>query len=129
MGHVFLSESWFGEVKRLTDAADIEAPTALKDLVINVTISGAPDGDVEARMVAGQLHPGAAADAPTTLKLPFEVARKMMVEGDQNAAMQAFMAGEIQVEGDMSKLMQMQAAGGPGEGATKLAERIREMTE
>jgi putative sterol carrier protein len=43
----------------------------------------------------------------------------MFVQGDQAAAMQAFMSGQIKVEGDMTKLMAMQsqqpAAGGPSQ--------------
>ena len=85
-------------------AADIEVPAALKDLVINVEISGTPDGDVHARMAGGQFLQGAADDAPTKLKIPYDVARKMIVEGDQSAAMQAFMSGQIQVEGDIYSL-------------------------
>ena len=39
----------------------------------------------------------------------------MIVEGDQAAAMQAFMSGEVKVEGDMSALMGLMStmAGGP----------------
>ena len=48
---------------------------------------------------------------------------------DQNASMQAFMSGQIQVEGDMTKLMAMQAAGEPSEKALELQKRISEMTE
>ena len=53
----------------------------------------------------------------------------MMVENDQNAAMQAFMSGQIQVEGDMSRIMAMQAAGPPSSESQQLSERIRQMTE
>lgn len=129
MGHAFLSDSWFSEVSKLRSAANIETPAALKDLVINVHISGTPDGDVQARMAAGEFLKGAADDAPTTLKIPYDVARKMIVEGDQAAAMQAFMSGQIQVEGDMTKLMQMQAAGAPSDAQKKLEEQIREITD
>ena len=47
---------------------------------------------------------------------------------DQNASMQAFMSGQIQVEGDMTKLMSMQAAGPPSEEAKQLQDLIKQMT-
>ena len=129
MGHEFLSESWFAEVEKLRAAANPEVPAAIKDLVINVEVTGGPSGTVAARMAAGSLEPGFADDAPTKLIIAHDVARKMMVEGDQAAAMQAFMSGQIKVEGDMSKVMAMQGAGAPSETAKKLAEQIREMTD
>ena len=129
MGHPFLSDSWFSEVDKLREAANIEVPAALKDLVINVHVTGAPGGDVEARMADGGLLQGFADGAPTKLKIPFDVAKKMIVESDQSAAMQAFMSGQIQVEGDMSKLMSMQAGGPPDDAQKKLAEQIKAITE
>ena len=129
MGHEFLSDSWFSEVETLRTAANPEVPAAIKDLVINVEVTGGPSGPVEARMAAGSLEKGFAPDAPTKLIISHDVARKMMVEGDQAAAMQAFMSGQIKVEGDMSKIMAMQGAGAPSEAAKKLANQIKEMTE
>jgi hypothetical protein len=128
MGHVFLSDGWFAEVDKILSEVDPPVPAALQDLVINLRVTGGPQGDVEARMAGGRLLSGFGAGAPTTLSLPFDVARKMMVENDQNAAMQAFMTGQIQVEGDMTRLMAMQAAGPPSAESQQVAERIRAMT-
>ena len=86
---------------------DFPVPDAIKDLVINFRVKGSPQGDVEARMAAGRFLSGFGSNAPTTINLPFDVARKMIVENDQDAAMQAFMSGQIQVEGDMTRLMAM----------------------
>jgi hypothetical protein len=128
MGHPFLSDAWFAEVKKIIDEISPPVPAALTGLVINFRIRGGPDGDVEARMEAGQLIQGFGAAAPTTVNLPYDVARKMMVENDQNAAMQAFMSGLIQVEGDMTRILAMQAAGPPSPEALRVSERVRAMT-
>jgi hypothetical protein len=128
MGHPFLSDAWFAKVKRIIDEISPPIPPAIAGLVVNFRIRGGPDGDVEARMEAGQLLKGFGADAPTTLSLPYDVARKMMVENDQNAAMQAFMSGQIQVEGDMTRILAMQAAGPPSAEALRVSERLRAMT-
>ena len=52
---------------------------------------------------------------------------KIFVEGDQAAAMQAFMAGKIRVDGDMTKLMLMNAAP-PDDVARQVAAEIKEIT-
>ena len=129
MGHPFLSDSWFDAATKLADEISPPVPDVLKDLVINFRIRGGPEGDIEARMAAGRLHKGFGDGAPTTVNVPYDVARKMMVENDQNAAMQAFMSGQIQVEGDMSRIMAMQAAGPPSPESQQLSQRIREMTD
>jgi hypothetical protein len=128
MGHVFMSNDWFAEVDKIVSEISPPVPAAIKDLVINFRVKGGPQGDVEARMEAGRLLPGFGAGAPATVNLPFDVARKMLVENDQNAAMQAFMSGQIVVEGDMTRLMAMQAAGPPSAESQQVAERVRAIT-
>jgi hypothetical protein len=128
MSQVFLSDGWFDEARKIFKEISPPVPAAIQNLVINLRVKGAPNGDVEARMADGQLLKGFGAGAPTTLTIPYEVARKMMVENDQNAAMQAFMGGQIQIEGDISRVMAMQAAGPPSPESLQVAQRIREMT-
>jgi putative sterol carrier protein len=129
MGHKFLSDTWFDEADKIFDEISPPVPDAIKDLVINFRIRSGPDGDVEARMAGGRLCKGFGEAAPTTLNIPYDVAHKMMIENDQNAAMQAFMGGQIQVEGDMSRVMAMQAAGPPSAESQQVSARIRDMTE
>ena len=128
MGHSFLTDSWFDEVGKIFEEISPPVPDAIKDLVINFRIKDGPEGDVETRMEGGQLHKGFGDAAPTTVNVPYEVAFKMMVENDQNAATQAFMGGQIQVEGDMSKIMAMQAAGPPSAESQQVSKRVREIT-
>jgi putative sterol carrier protein len=130
LGQIFLSDGWFDEVQRITEAAgDLQIPDSLKDLKINLEVSGAPQGTVEAHIAGGGFAKGSADGAPTKLKLSYDLAMKLFIEQDQSAGMQAFMSGQIQVEGDMGKLMAMQGSGGPSDGQKKVSEQIREMTE
>ena len=83
-----------------------------------MVVTGGPQGDRQLHVAEGAFGSGLLDDCPTKLTLPYQVARDMFVKGDQAAAMQAFMSGQIKVEGDMTKLMAMQAqpaAGGPSE--------------
>ena len=129
MGHAFLSDSWFEEAERIRAEIDPPVPEVAKDITINLSVTGGPDGDIEAKMHAGKFEKGHAADAPTTLIVPYGVAKKMFIEQDQQASMQAFMSGEIRVEGDMSKVMQLQTAGPPSAEAQKVGELIKEITD
>ncbi len=130
MAQKFLSDGWFDEVKKIGDAAgDLELPDVVKDIQINLEVSGGPDGTIEAHIAAGSFGKGLVPDAPTKLKLSYELAGKLFIEQDQAAGMQAFMSGQIQVEGDMGKMMAMQAGGGPTEKQKKVQEQIRAMTE
>jgi hypothetical protein len=110
MAHAFLSDEWFDAVEGLRDEAP-EPPEAMKDLVINVLVEGGPDGDREIHMNGGQFERGLADGAPTKLTVPYDTAKALFVEGNPQAAMQAFMSGQIKVEGDMTKLMAMQGGG------------------
>ena len=110
MSSEFLSDEWFAKVQELrAQAGDIEAPAALADLVINITVNTG-DGEKQMALVGGMIEQGHRDGAPTTLILPADLAKRIFIEGDQSAGMQGFMSGQIRIEGDMSKLMALQTA-------------------
>ena len=127
MGYTFLSDQWLEEAAKLRDevGAGTDAPS---DLQINVVVTGGPEGDREVHMANGSFGTGLIDGAPTKLTVPFDVAKQVFVEGNQQAAMQAFMGGQIKVEGDMTKLMAMQG-GAPSPEQQKLQEKLKEMTD
>jgi hypothetical protein len=126
----FLSESWFSEVEKLrAEAGEIPVPEAIKDIKLNIVVTGHPEGEKQMHMAAGEFKKGLHDEASTKLTIPFPVAVKTVVEGDQQAGMQAFMSGQIKVEGDMSVMMRMQGAGPPSPQAQALQDRIKEITE
>src|ERR1041385_3803778 len=112
MPNPFLSDAWLEEVQKLqTEAPAATGPAA--DLVLNVVVPDSPDGERQLHMTGGKFEIGLADNAPTKVTIPYDVAKAMFIDGNPQAAMQAFMAGQIKVEGDMTKLMAMQSAGGP----------------
>ena len=112
MAHEFLSDAWFEAVQAL-DAPP--PPAVMNGVVINLVVTREGGENVE---------------APTKLTVPYTVARQMFVEGNQQAAMQAFMSGQIKVEGDMTKLMAMQSGGGTPDPAAAAAmqAKLKEIT-
>ena len=125
MPHTFLSDAWLEEVKKLIDEAGVE-PSA-DAITVNMVVTGGPEGDRELHMAGGSFGAGLKDDAPTKLTVPYDVARNMFINGDQSAAMQAFMSGQIKVEGDMSKLMAMQSSGGGADQAA-MQEKLKAIT-
>ena len=126
--HTFLSDEWLAAAKAIADEHGGGAVPA--GVSLNVVVTGGPQGDRELHFADGNFATGLLDDAPTKLTVPYTVARAMFVEGNQQAAMQAFMGGQIKVEGDMTKLMTMQAgAGAASAEQTAFQEKIRALTE
>src|SRR5687768_7722597 len=101
---------------------------------MNQIITDVPfgEGTIEAHMdtSSGELEMDMGhIDTPdVTVTLDYETAKAIFVEGNPQAGMQAFMAGKIKVQGDMTKLMAMQA-GPPDATAQEVAGKIKEITE
>ncbi|GAF76671.1 unnamed protein product, partial [marine sediment metagenome] len=63
-----------------------------------------------------------------TVTLDYATAKAILVEQDAQAGMQAFMSGQIKVQGDMTKMMALQSQP-PDETAKEIADRIKAITE
>ncbi|MDQ1502569.1 MAG: hypothetical protein QOD57_296 [Actinomycetota bacterium] len=111
MSYPFLSDAWFDAVESLRDKAPA-APEEVADLAVNMVVIGGPDGDRTLHFAEGRFDRGLVDGAPTTVTVPHRVARAMLVDLDPQVAITAFMTGEIRVEGDFTKLMELQQSGG-----------------
>jgi len=127
MSYAFLSDEWFAKVDELIAAAgDLQIPAEMKAVEVNVTIT-TTSGDVPLFLKDGLFARGHKEGAPTTLTLSAELARRIFVDADAAAGVQAFMAGEMKVEGDLAKLVAMQTVE-PSEPQKALTRRIAEIT-
>lgn len=127
MAFAFLSDPWFDKVDELVaQAGDLDIPAAMKDLEVNVTIKTAA-GEVPVFLKDGLFKRGHQAGVATKLTLPDTVARKIFVEGDVSAGIQAFLTGEIQVEGDLAKVVAMQTVE-PSAKQQELTRRVAAIT-
>ena len=128
MPNPFLSDAWLEDVKKITEEAGGGGmmPAGAE---INMVVTDGPEGDKELHVAGGAFSSGLLESAPTKLTLPYDVAKDMFINGNQQAAMQAFMSGKIKVEGDMTKLMAMQGAPNPDPAAAEaLQKKILEVT-
>lgn len=125
----FLTTEWFDTVAQLTQqAGDLNLPPALAGLALNMNVTGTPAGDVEMALAGGKIQRGLSSDAKTTLTMDGDTLRKVFLEFDMAAAMQAFMTGKIKVQGDMSQLMALQTAR-PSQEQKDLFKNVLSMTE
>jgi putative sterol carrier protein len=133
MPHPFLSDEWLDEARAIREKYVGQTAPIGHKVKMNQVITGVPfgDGDIELSMdtTSGEviLEKGHLDDADVTVTTDYDTARKIFVDQDPQAGMQAFMAGKIKVQGDMAKLMAMQATG-PDETSKKIAEEIKEVT-
>jgi putative sterol carrier protein len=75
-----------------------------------------------------ELDLGSLENPDLTVTVDYETAKAIFVEQNPQAGMQAFMAGKIKVQGDMTKLMAMQSQA-PDPVAQQVADRVKEITE
>ncbi|MBW3614102.1 MAG: SCP2 sterol-binding domain-containing protein [Actinobacteria bacterium] len=132
----FLSPEWMEEAKKIREEYRGQGGATGHSIKMNQVITDVPFGDgvIESHMDSTSGHVemdmGHIEGADVKITVPYLVAKAIFVEGNPHAGMQAFMAGQIKVEGDMTKLMAMQAGSGTVD-ATALAvqQRIKEITE
>ena len=108
MTYPFLSEPWIQALEAIRDEAPAP-PAGAEGAVVNLIVVGGPDGDVHAHAQGGQLDRGLIDDAPTTVTVPYDVAKKLLVEADPSAALKAVMSGELTIQGNPANLLAMQA--------------------
>ncbi len=129
----FLSDEWVSGVEALVaqHAGDTGAPHG--NVLVNLVVTDTPFGDER------QFHMGSAdgaavmggghlEGADVTLTTDYATAKEVFVANNPQAGMQAFMAGKVKVQGDMTKLMMAQGGGGGGANPA-LQGAIQEMTE
>jgi hypothetical protein len=103
----FLSDAWFDAVEALRDRAPAP-PEEIADIAVNMVVTGGPDGDRALHFADGRFDRGLVEGAPTTVTVPHRVARSMLVDLDPEAAITAFFTGEVRVEGDLTRLLELQ---------------------
>ncbi|HET9732435.1 MAG TPA: SCP2 sterol-binding domain-containing protein [Acidimicrobiales bacterium] len=130
----FLSDEWMTEARKLREEYKGSAPAGPHKVRMNQTITAVPfgEGTIKAHMdtTAGDMEMdlGHVDGADVHITLDYATAKAIFVEGNPQAGMQAFMAGKIKVEGDMTKLMAM-GQSSPDPKQLELAGKIKEITE
>ncbi|MGI9052913.1 MAG: SCP2 sterol-binding domain-containing protein [Ilumatobacteraceae bacterium] len=134
MPHPFLSEEWMTAARSIRESYADQTTKVAMTLKINQVVTGVPfgSGTVESYLDTSSgdvvMELGQLDDADVTITTDYDTARKLFVDQDPAAGMQAFMAGKVVVQGDMMKLMAMQTAMPSDETSQKIADEIKAIT-
>jgi len=135
MPYPFLSTEWMDASRAIREKYADQVPPITISVRMNQVITDVPFGDGDVKLYldtsSGTLvmEPGELETPDLTLTTDYDTAKKVFVDQDQAAGMQAFMAGKIKVQGDMMKMMAMQT-GMPNNDVTKaVAQEIKDITE
>jgi putative sterol carrier protein len=130
----FLSDEWVAEAKKVREEFAGKGSPPAHAVRMNQIITDVPfgDGTVNAHIDTSggemEMELGHLDNADLTVTLDYDTAKAILIDQNQQAGMQAFMAGKIKVQGDMTKLMAMQS--GPVDPvAAEVAAKIKEITE
>jgi hypothetical protein len=114
VSYQFLSEEWVAAARRIRDEAGSTSSSG-GPVKMNLVVTDVPfgEGTIEAHMdtTDGGLDMDFGhLDGPdVTATLDYTTAKSMIVDADPQAGMQAFMAGKIKLQGDLTKAMTMQS--------------------
>lgn len=132
--HDFLSPEWVDAARQVRDEYADRLPAMPVPVRANVTVTDAPfaDAPIEAFIdtTSGSLtlDLGHLDQPELTIRLDYATARRIFVERDPGAAMEAFLSGRIVVEGDLAKMMALQTQA-PDPVAEEFATRIADLTQ
>ena len=134
MSHQFLSDEWMAAAAAIRVKYADQAAKVTSSIRMNQVITDVPFGDGMVNLFLDTssgdvVMEKGALDAPDlTLTTDWETARKIFVDQDQAAGMQAFMSGKVKVQGDMMKLMAMQTSMPSDDIAKQIATEIKDIT-
>jgi len=136
MPYPFLSDEWLEEARRIRaeyEGKSLPFPHAVR---MNLVVTEVPfgDKDIDAHMDTSSgelvLDVGHLDSPDLKVTVDYDTAKAILIEGNPQVGMQAFMAGKIRVEGDMAKLLALQAAPVSADSsAAEMANRLREITD
>ena len=130
----FLSDEWMSAAKTIREEYRGKTPPAAHAVRMNLRISDVPfgAGNLEAHIDSSsgelEMELGHLDGPDLTVGVDYGTAKAIFVEQNPQAGMQAFMAGKVKVEGDMTKLLAMQASV-PDATAVEMAGKLKEITE
>jgi hypothetical protein len=130
--YLFLSDEWVAEARRIRE--EHEGTVTAHQVKMNLVVTDVPfgEGAIDAHLDTSEggvrLDLGHIDPVDLKVTVDYVTAKAILIEGNPQAGMQAFMSGKIRVEGDLSKLMALQTVP-PDPVAQQVAQRLRDMTE
>ena len=133
--YTFLSDEWMQATHAIREKYESQMPPIAMSIRINQVITDVPFGEgtinayIDTSSGVFVFDLGELEEPDAVMKTDYETARALIVDRDPAVAMQSFMAGKVQVQGDMMKLMALQTAVPQNELSEQVAEEIAAITE
>jgi hypothetical protein len=130
----FLSAEWVAAAAEIRSRYADQAPPIGVSVRINLEVTDTPLGDdavlAHIDTSAGEFvfDLGHLDDADTGVLTDYEVAKALVLGAEQAALMQAFMEGRVRINGDMTRLLVLQASLPQGELAEQVAAELAAIT-
>jgi len=106
MANLFLSDGWFDEAKKISESfGPIKLPEKLSGLILNLNVTGGPEGDKEIHFTEGRFVKGHHKGAKTMLTLSYGLCYKGLLQNDTREAMKGFLTRKIRVKGNMAEML------------------------
>ena len=132
----FLSDEWLDEARTIRAEYQGKTPPIPHVVRMNLVVTQVPfsDEDILAHLDTSsgelELDTGHLETQDLKVTVDYDTAKAILIEGNPQAGMQAFMQGKVRVEGDMAKLMALTSSPGAADAnAAELAQRLRDITE
>jgi putative sterol carrier protein len=136
MPYPFLSDEWLNEARTIRAEYQGKTPAVPHVVRMNLVVTQVPfsDEDILAHLDTSsgelELDTGHLETQDLKVTVDYDTAKAILIEGNPQAGMQAFMQGKVRVEGDMAKLMALTSSPGAADAnAAELAQRLRDITE
>lgn len=129
----FLTPEWVAAAAEIRSRYADEAPVSIS-VRINLEVTDTPLGDepVQAFIdtTSGQFvfDLGELDDPGTSVQTDYEVARALVLGAEPAALMQAFMEGRVRINGDMTRLLALQANLPQGDLADRIGAELSAIT-
>ncbi len=133
----FLSDEWLEQTRKLREAYSEQVPEVPVSVRMNQVINEVPFGEgviyahIDTSSGRLEMETGHLEAPDLTVTLSYTTAKAILVDGDAQAAMNAFLSGRIRVDGDITKMIALQTAGtgaAVNPAAVELVKRIQEIT-
>jgi hypothetical protein len=133
----FLSDEWVAAARQIRAEFKGKAPEIPVSVRMNQIIQDVPfgSGTINAHVDTSsgelEMETGHLESADLTITIGYDTAKAILIDGDAQAAMQAFLGGRIKVDGDITKMLALQSAGPAGTAdpaAIELAKRLQAIT-
>jgi hypothetical protein len=134
MSHPFLSPEWVDAAREIRERHAADGAPISAAVTINLIVNDAPFGDepiasyIDTTSGSLVMELGQLDSADVTITTDYETAKSLFLATDPAAGMQAFMAGKLLVQGEMTKLIALPMLAASDPAAQAASAEIRAIT-